>query len=145
MKIGIGSDHAGFRYKELIRSFLESKKIEVIDYGTHSEEPCDFPDFIFPVAKAVRDGSIKMGIVLGGSGNGEAIAANKIKGIRCSVCWNVESALLSRKHNNSNILSLGQRMIPENDILKIVQVWLDTPFEGGRHVIRLDKIEKVTD
>jgi len=145
MKIAIGSDHAGFKYKEIIRSYLVSTHIEVIDCGTFSEDPCDYPDFIFPVARAVRDKKVDRGIILGGSGNGEAIAANRIKGVRACVCWNVETAELSRKHNDSNILSLGQRMIPETELIKIVQAWLEISFEGGRHIPRIEKIETLAD
>ncbi|MEZ0392238.1 MAG: ribose 5-phosphate isomerase B [Pseudobdellovibrionaceae bacterium] len=145
MKIAVGSDHAGFKYKEMIRAYLYSRGIEVVDFGTSSEEPCDYPDFIFPVAKAVRDKTVDRGIVLGGSGNGEAIAANRIKGVRACVCWNLESAELARRHNDSNVLSLGQRMIPEGELVKIVQIWLETSFEGGRHTLRLEKIEQQAD
>ncbi len=107
MKIAIGTDHAGYRYKEKIKSFLTAAGHEVQDFGTFSDESCDYPDFIFPVAKAVAAGEFERGIVLGGSGNGEAIAANKIKGIRCAVCWNTLSAEMARRHNDANVLSLG--------------------------------------
>src|SRR5688572_24182850 len=100
MKIDIGSDHAGFQYKELIRTFLSGTNHEVFDFGTHSTEPADYPVYIRPVAQAVAKGEFERGIVLGGSGNGEAIAANRFKGIRCAVCWNLESARLGRLHNN---------------------------------------------
>ena len=143
MKIAIGTDHAGFRYKEKIKTFLSSHNHEVKDFGTFSEESCDYPDFIFPVAKAVSSGEYDRGIVLGGSGNGEAIAANKIQGIRCAVCWNALSAEMARRHNDANILSLGQRMIDEDMLDKIVQTWLETPFDGGRHERRIQKIEKM--
>ncbi|MEM7173099.1 MAG: ribose 5-phosphate isomerase B [Pseudomonadota bacterium] len=141
MKIAIGTDHAGFKYKEKIKDFLASNGHEVRDFGTFSEDSCDYPDFILPVAIAVSSGEFEGGIVLGGSGNGEAIAANKVPGIRCTVCWDMSSAELARRHNNSNILSLGQRMIDENQINSIVQIWLETPFDGGRHQRRLQKIE----
>jgi len=109
MKIGIGSDHAGFQYKEEIRKLLESGGHTVTDFGTHSAEPVDYPLFIRPVALAVAQGQCERGIVLGGSGNGEAIVANRVKGIRCALCWNEESARLGRQHNDANVLSLGQR------------------------------------
>lgn len=143
MKFAIGTDHAGFSYKEKIKTFLSSHDHEVKDFGTFSDESCDYPDFIFPVAKAVSSGAYDRGIVLGGSGNGEAIAANKIQGIRCAVCWNVLSAEMARRHNDANILSLGQRMIDEDMLDKIVQTWLETPFEGGRHQRRIQKIEEM--
>ena len=142
MKIALGTDHAGFEYKEKLKAFLTSHGHEVKDFGTFSDEPCDYPDFIVPVAQAVSSGLYERGIVLGGSGNGEAIAANKIKGIRCAVCWNVPSAEMARRHNDANVLSLGQRMIEENQLFKIVTTWLETPFDGGRHGRRIEKIEK---
>jgi len=143
--IAIGSDHAGFRYKELIKRHLATRGLTVKDCGTDSETSVDYPDFIFPVALAVQKQEAARGIVLGGSGNGEAMAANKVKGIRACVCWNVESAELARRHNDSNILSLGERMIPGPELFKIVDAWLDTEFEAGRHVRRLEKIEAFRD
>ena len=141
MKIAIGSDHAGFRYKGKILEFLEARGHTVTDFGTHSEEPVDYPLFIRPVAEAVARGEFDRGIVLGGSGNGEAITANRLKGIRCALCWNADSARLGRQHNDANVLSLGQRMVPLDIALQIVQIWLDTPFEGGRHQHRIDLID----
>src|SRR2546428_2140322 len=141
MKIAIGSDHAGFQYKEKIRDFLKSLGHGVTDFGTHSEQPVDYPLLIRPVAEAVARGEFERGIVLGGSGNGEAIVANRIRGIRCALCWNVESARLGRQHNDANVISLGQRMIKPEAALEIVRVWLETPFEGGRHTRRIQKIE----
>jgi ribose 5-phosphate isomerase B len=141
MKIAIGSDHAGFRYKEAIKELLRSLHHEVTDFGTHSEEPVDYPLFIRPVAEAVARGEFDRGVVLGGSGNGEAITANRVKGIRCGLCWNIESARLARQHNNANMLSLGQRMMTLEIALEIVRVWLGTPFEGGRHQRRIGLID----
>ena len=141
MKIAIGSDHAGFQYKGKIREFLEARGHTVTDFGTHSEEPTDYPLFIRPVAEAVARGEFDRGVVLGGSGNGEAITANRTKGIRCALCWNAESARLGRQHNDANVLSLGQRMMSLETALQIVQIWLDTPFEGGRHQRRVDLID----
>lgn len=143
MKIAIGTDHAGFRYKEKIKTFLSSYGREVKDFGTFDEESCDYPDFVVPVARVVASGEYDRGIVLGGSGNGEAMAANKIRGIRCAVCWNASSAEMARRHNDANILSLGQRMIDEDMLDKIVQTWLETPFDGGRHERRIQKIEEM--
>jgi ribose 5-phosphate isomerase B len=114
---------------------------EVTDFGTHSEEPVDYPLFIRPVAEAVARGEFERGVVLGGSGNGEAITANRVKDIRCALCWNVESARLARQHNNANMLSLGQRMMTLEIALEIVRVWLETSFEGGRHQRRIDLID----
>src|SRR6266436_3666454 len=141
MKISLGSDHAGFRYKEKVKELLGSLGHEVLDFGTDSEEPVDYPLFIRPAAEAVARGEAERGIVLGGSGNGEAIVANKVKGIRCALCWNLESARLSRQHNDANVLSLGERMIPLEMALEIVKVWLVTAFEGGRHEARIRQIE----
>jgi ribose 5-phosphate isomerase B len=141
MKISLGSDHAGFRYKEKIMALLISLGHEVKDFGTTSEEPVDYPKFIRPAAEAVANGECDRGIVLGGSGNGEAMAANKVRGIRCALCWNEETARLSRQHNDANVLSLGERMIPEDLALKIVRVWLTTDFEGGRHTARIAQLE----
>ena len=141
LKVAIGSDHAGFEYKEKIKVLLTALGHEVRDFGTSSTEPVDYPLFIRPTAEAVARGECERGIVLGGSGNGEAIVANKVRGIRCALCWNLETARLAREHNDSNVLSLGQRMIPEELALEIVKVWLDTPFAGGRHVRRIAEIE----
>jgi len=141
MKIAIGSDHAGFRYKEKIKQFLQEQGHDVKDFGTFSEEPVDYPLFIRPVAEAVARGEYERGIVLGGSGNGEAMAANRVKKVRCALCWNEELARLSRQHNDSNVLSLGQRVTPEDIVLEIVRVWLETAFEGGRHVRRIELLD----
>src|SRR3954470_17174132 len=130
MKISLGSDHAGFRYKEKVKELLASLGHEVKDCGTFSEDPVDYPLFIRPAAEAVARGECERGIVFGGSGNGEAMVANKVHGVRCALCWNLESAQLSRKHNDANVLSLGERLIEENLALEIVRVWLTTEFEG---------------
>ena len=114
---------------------------EAKDFGTSSEAPVDYPKFIRPAAEAVASGDCDRGIVLGGSGNGEAMAANKVRGVRCALCWNEESARLSRQHNDANVLSLGERMIPEDLALAIVRVWLTTDFEGGRHVARIAQLD----
>jgi ribose 5-phosphate isomerase B len=139
--IGIGSDHAGFAYKEAIKARLLSEGHTVRDFGTDSEAPCDYPDFIRPVAEAVARGEVERGIVLGGSGNGEAIVANRVKGVRCGLCWNEQTAIWNRSHNDGNCLSLGQRTISEDEVLRIVATWLATPFEGGRHITRIEKID----
>jgi ribose 5-phosphate isomerase B len=141
MKIGIGSDHAGFEYKEKIREFLQELGHHVTDFGTHSPEPVDYPLFIRPVAEAVARAQCERGVVLGGSGNGEAIVANRVHGIRCGLCWNLESARLARQHNNANLLSLGQRMMTLETAFEIVRAWLETPFEGGRHQRRIELID----
>ena len=141
MKIGIGSDHAGYRYKEEIKRHLAELGHEVRDFGTDSEESVDYPVYIRPVAEAVAAGGLERGIVLGGSGNGEAIVANRVRGVRCALCWNAESARLGRQHNDANMISLGQRMMTLETALDIVRVWLETPFEGGRHVRRIELLD----
>jgi ribose 5-phosphate isomerase B len=141
LTIAIASDHAGYQYKEKIKEFLISKGHKVQDYGTHSEESVDYPLLIRPAAEAVARGECDQGIILGGSGNGEAIVANKVKGIRCAVCWDTESARLAREHNNANIISLGQRMMSIETALQVVEMWLSAAFEGGRHERRIKQIE----
>jgi len=145
MRIALGSDHAGFRYKELLKAHLLRLRHEVHDYGTHSTEPVDYPIFIRPVAEAVARGDWERGIVLGGSGNGEAIVANRVPRIRCSLCWNVESARLARAHNDANVLALGERLLTEDEALAILDAWLTTEFEGGRHAQRIMLIDSASD
>ncbi len=143
MRIAIASDHAGYQYKEEIKIFLTARGHEVVDFGTDSEESVDYPEFIRPAAVAVARGECDHGIVLGGSGNGEAIVANKVRGIRCAVCWSETSARLAREHNNANVISMGQRMISLETALDIVDTWLSATFNGGRHQRRIDQIELV--
>jgi ribose 5-phosphate isomerase B len=142
MKIAIGSDHAGFRYKEAIKRLLNELGHAVDDFGTDSDEPVDYPLFIRPVALAVARGEADRGVVLGGSGNGEAMVANRVKGVRCALCWNIKAARLARQHNDANMISIGQRMITEEVALEIVRTWLETPFEGGRHLRRIQLIDQ---
>jgi ribose 5-phosphate isomerase B len=141
MKIAIGSDHAGFRYKEILKTALVARGHEVRDFGTDSSTPVDYPTFIRPVAEGVARGEHERGIVLGGSGNGEAIVANRVSGIRCTVGWNIESVRLGRAHNDSNVLSLGERFVAESDLMAMLDTWLHTPFEGGRHQRRIEMID----
>jgi len=141
MRIAIGADHAGFHYKRLIQRQLQDWGHEVTDFGTDSTEPVDYPLIIRPLAQAVSAGRFERGIVVGGSGNGEAIVANRIPAVRCAVCWSVESARLARQHNDANVLSLGERLIPEAELLPIVSAWLNTGFEGGRHARRISLID----
>ena len=143
MRIAIGSDHAGFDYKERIRQHLQQAGHEVKDFGTFTTEACDYPKFIRPVALAVARGECERGIVLGGSGNGEAMVANRVSGVRCSLCWDLRSARLARQHNDANVLSLGQRMISIEAALEIVELWLSTPFDAGRHQRRIDMIDSM--
>tara|TARA_Y100000814_G_scaffold286419_1_gene255416 strand:+ start:2317 stop:2766 length:450 start_codon:yes stop_codon:yes gene_type:complete len=141
LSVAIGSDHAGYTYKQAIIEHLTGKGHEVRDYGTDSTESCDYPDFIRLVAEAVAAGEYDRGIVLGGSGNGEAITANRVPGIRCGVCWNEQVAIWNRSHNDGNLLSLGERTVTKGTALAIVDTWLATEFEGGRHIPRIEKID----
>ena len=142
MKIAIGSDHAGFRYKEAIREHLAKLGHTVEDFGTYSTETVDYPKYIRPVAEAVARGDFERGIVLGGSGNGEAIVANRVKGIRCALCWDLRSARFGREHNDANVISIGERMVSVEEALEIVEVWLSTRFLGGRHLSRIQQIDE---
>jgi ribose 5-phosphate isomerase B len=142
VKIAIGSDHAGFAYKEAIKQHLTRQGHTIQDFGAFSDERSDYPVVIRPVAEAVAKGLFERGIVLGGSGNGEAIVSNRVPGIRCAVCWNEESARLAKSHNDANIISLGQRMMTESTALAIVDMWLQTKFEGGRHAERIRMIDE---
>ena len=141
MKIAIGSDHAGFAYKERIKVLLASLGHEIRDFGTDSNAPVDYPTFIRPAAEAVARGECERGIVLGGSGNGEAIVANKVRGVRCALCWSLDTARWSREHNDANVLAIGERTIPVELALEIVGVWLSTEFTAGRHAARVKVIE----
>jgi len=140
LRIAIGSDHAGFQFKTLLIDLMQDMGHEVEDFGTHSEQSVDYPDFVRPVAEAVARGEFDRGVVLGGSGNGEAIVANKVKGVRCALCWDVTTARLARQHNDANVVSLGQRVVSMEAAKDLVAVFLTTEFEGGRHVRRLEKI-----
>jgi ribose 5-phosphate isomerase B len=139
--IAIGSDHAGYAYKTAIIAALLAQGHTVRDFGTDSEKACDYPDFIRPVAEAVGRGEFQRGIVLGGSGNGEAIVANRVRGVRCGLCWTEQVAVWNRAHNDGNCLSMGTRTISLEEAMKILQTWLTTPFEGGRHIARITKID----
>lgn len=139
--IAIGTDHAGFSLKAPITQLLESNGINVLDMGCFSTDSCDYPDFIKPAAKKVISGEADKAIVLGGSGNGEAIAANKVKGIRCALCYDLWTAEMASKHNNANCIAIGSRTTSEELSLQIIEKWLTTEFEGGRHLNRIEKIE----
>src|SRR5438552_11129819 len=140
MKISLGSDHAGFRYKEETKHLLGTHGPEVKDFGTFNEDPVDYPLFIRPAAEAVARGECERGIVFGGSGNGEAMVAYKVHRVRCALCWSEESARLSRQHNDANVLSMGERLIPEDLALTIVRLWLVAGFDGGRHERRVAQL-----
>ena len=140
MKIAIGADHAGFSLKEKLKKYLQEKNIEVKDFGPNSEQSVDYPDFAHPVATAVEKKEADFGLLMCGSGNGINMTANKHAGIRSALCWNADIAKLSRQHNNANILTLPARFIEEAEAIKCVDVFLSTPFEGGRHEGRVKKI-----
>ena len=137
----MGTDHAGYDLKEKLKRHLLRRGYRVEDFGTHSDESVDYPDFIRPAAESVASGRNDLGIVLGGSGNGEAIVANKVKGIRCGLCWNEDSARLTKEHNNANVISIGGRMVTHEEGIRIVDTWLAASYEGGRHDERIEKIE----
>jgi len=138
--ISIGCDHAGFPLKSVIQSLLTERGLDILDFGTHSEDSVDYPDFVHPSAEAIENGKATIGILLCGSGNGVAMTANKHKNIRAALCWNAEIATLARSHNNANMLTLPVRYITANEAKDIVTAFLDTPFEGGRHALRVNKI-----
>ena len=141
MRIAVASDHAGYALKTSVAAYLGAAGHVVIDFGTFSTDPVDYPDFIHPAAAAVASGECERAVVFGGSGNGEAMTANRHPGVRCALCWSEESARLGRLHNDANVISLGERMISEELALRIVDVWLHTPFEAGRHVRRIRAID----
>jgi ribose 5-phosphate isomerase B len=143
VRVAIAADHAGYLLKEHLREFLESEGHEVLDCGTDSTEPVDYPQFSKAAARAVIDGRADRGIVLGGSGQGEQIAANKVHGIRASLCNDLYTARLARQHNDANVLGMGARIVAPTLAMEIVRVWLATPFEGGRHVRRLEQITAI--
>ena len=143
MKIAIASDHAGFAYKEKIKALLQSLGHEIRDFGTASEAPVDYPVFIRPAAEAVACGDCERGIVLGGSGNGEAIVANKVRGIRCTLCWSHDTARWAREHNDANVLTLGSKTINSKQMRDIVMTWLSTEITEERHRKRVAKIDAI--
>ena len=141
MRIAIGADHAGFALKQHLVHALRAMGHDVDDRGTHADTSTDYPPICADVAREVVGGRAERGIVLGGSGNGEAIVANRVPGVRCSLCWNAESARLARAHNDANVLSMGERMLSAAEAVSILDVWLETPFEGGRHARRIAMID----
>ncbi|QDT17274.1 ribose 5-phosphate isomerase B [Alienimonas californiensis] len=143
MKIALGTDHAGYPLKEAVKALLTAAGHQVEDCGTHSAESVDYPDFIVPAARLVQTGECDRAVVFGGSGNGEAMAANRLRGVRCALCWNLETAALARRHNNANCLSLGARQVSKDEALKIVAVWLTEDFDGGRHLRRIEKLDAI--
>lgn len=139
LKIAIGSDHAGFEYKQMIKQYL-GNDYDLKDFGTHSKESADYPDFAHPVASAVENGEFDFGILVCGSGEGVCITANKHQGIRAALCWQPELAALSRQHNNANIICIPERFVSQHIAQEMVTTFLTTAFEGGRHANRVNKI-----
>lgn len=140
MKIAIGNDHAGTSYKNAIVNLLKKEGYEIINFGTNTNESVDYPDFIHPVASAVNNREVDLGIILCGSGNGANMTANKYKNVRSALCWNSEITVLARQHNNANILSIPARYTSEVQVMEMVEKFIKTPFEGGRHQTRINKI-----
>ena len=143
MRIAMGCDHAGFPLKEDLKAFLTEEGHEILDFGTDSTETVDYPPFCAAAARAVADGRADRGIVMGGSGQGEQITANKVHGVRAALCHDLFVAKLSRMHNDANVLGMGARIVAPTYAREIVRVWLETPFEGGRHVRRLEQITQI--
>ncbi len=143
LKLAIGCDHAGFELKEALLGYLRNKGISVEDFGTHSTENVDYPDYAVKVARAVASGSHTAGILICGTGIGMSIAANKVSGIRAALCTNNFMSEYSRRHNDANILCMGGRVLSPDEAFGIIDIWLRTPFEGGRHLRRLEKIEAI--
>ena len=141
--LAIASDHGGFKMKEFIKRKLEDANYKIKDFGTFSDESVDYPDFIHPLSKAINDGEYDIGIIICGSGNGAQITANKYNNVRAALCWNEEQAMLSRMHNKANILSIPGRFVPFDQAWRIVEIFLSTDFEGGRHLQRVNKISKI--
>lgn len=139
-KMAIGCDHAGFPYKEAIIQLLQTKHIDVTDYGTHDSDSVDYPDFVHPVAIDVEKEKVDLGIVMCGSGNGVAMTANKHQGIRAALCWTPELARLGREHNNANVLAIPVRFVSKDVALSMVEAFIEATFEGGRHQRRVSKI-----
>ncbi|RLE63589.1 MAG: ribose 5-phosphate isomerase B [Thermoprotei archaeon] len=143
MKIGIASDHAGYKLKEYLKKILEKEGHQIVDLGTYNLESVDYPDYAAKLAELVSKGLVKRGILICGTGIGMSIVANKFPGIRAAVCWSEETAALSRRHNDANILCLGGRILKNEEAAKILRVWLNTEFEEGRHLRRIEKIKKI--
>jgi ribose 5-phosphate isomerase B len=143
MKIALGCDHAGFPLKEELKAFLLEEGHEVQDHGTHSAEPTDYPPFCAAAARAVVSGDAERAILMGGSGQGEQIAANKVHGIRAALCHDLYLARLSRAHNDANVLTMGARVIAPEYAKEVVRLWLATPFDAGRHVPRIEEIAAI--
>lgn len=145
MKISIGSDHGGYEYKQEVIKFLKNHNYEVIDEGTHSLESCNYAEYAYKVAKDVQSKKADFGIVICTSGEGVCMASNKVKGVRCGLAYNDEVASLMRKHNNANVISFSQKFMSLGDILRRVEIFLNTKFEGGRHQVRVDFIDNIKD
>ena len=140
MKIAVACDHGGLNLKNKIKEYLQEKGYEIVDFGTNSRESCDYPDFALPAAEAVAEGYCERGIIFCTTGIGVSIVANKVPGIRCALCHHLTDAEMTRRHNDANVLALGEKAVDERTALKMVEIFLATEFEGGRHKLRVDKI-----
>jgi len=140
MKIVIGNDHAGYEIKLVLKEWLEGQDYDITDYGTDSPEPADYPDIVHPLAGSIESGEFDMGVLICGSGQGASITANKYQGIRATLCWRPEIASLARSHNDANIICLPGRFIEKEQAIEVLKIFLDTPFDGGRHKRRIDKV-----
>ena len=143
MRIALASDHRGFRLKAVLDKYLNSKGYETVDFGTHGEDACDYPDYIYPASVAVRKGEVDRGIFLCYTGIGSTIAANKVRGIRAALAYNLKSAILSRRHNDANVLVLPTNLMKVDYLKKVILAWLKASFEGGRHLKRLEKVAQI--
>ncbi|UCG35065.1 MAG: ribose 5-phosphate isomerase B [Candidatus Omnitrophota bacterium] len=143
MKIALAADHRGFKLKNFLTEFLKAKGHEVMDFGTHSSEPCDYPDYVYPAAVAVREKKADRAIAICYTGIGSSIVANKVRGVRAALVHDVKSTRLTRKHNNSNVLVLAADGLKEESVKRLVSTWLKTEFEGGRHLRRIKKIQEI--
>jgi ribose 5-phosphate isomerase B len=143
MKVALACDHGGYRLKEIIKDYLEEMGVECVDFGTYSEDSVDYPDFAYKAARAVAERKVDRAILVCGTGIGICIVANKVKGIRAGLCCNVYTAEMSRRHNDTNVLCLGGRVIGDELAKAIVKVWLETPFDGGRHARRLGRLSEI--
>ena len=140
--IAIGCDHAGFDYKDAIMGTLKEKGFDLLDFGTDSSDSVDYPDFVHPVADAIENGKAQLGVIICGSGNGVAMTANKHAGIRAAICWQNDLAELARQHNDANVISIPARFVSQHLAISMVNIFVDTTFEGGRHARRVEKISK---
>jgi len=141
MRVALAADHAGYHYKQRVADHLRQAGHDVVDFGTASTDPVDYPDVVVPAARAVASGDCARGVVFGGSGNGEAMAVNRLRGVRCAVVWSRDTARLAAAHNDANMIAIGERLLSLDDVLAFIDVWLATRFDDGRHRRRILKLD----